>query len=902
MTIRNLERALTPASVTFIGASPQPGSVGQVVMRNLLGGGFKGPVWLVNPRHARIDGTPCFPTVAALPATPDLAVIATPPPTIPTIIDELGRKGCRAAVVITAGLDAATRQAMLDASRPYILRMVGPNSLGLWVPRLGLNASFGHISPAPGRLAFLSQSGALIGGILDWAASRHMGFSYVVSLGDMADVDVGDLLDILAADAATSAILLYLETVPAPRKFMSAARSAARAKPVVVVKSGRHAAGAKAAATHTGALTGADNVVHAAFRRAGLLRVRELSELFTAAETLTSLSPIAGNTLAIVTNGGGAGVLAVDRLMDMDGRLAELPPALVRTLDAVLPANWSRANPIDIIGDADADRYRLALEAVLQDCRADAVLVINCPTAVAAPRDTAQAVIDVVTRHRQQGGTATPVLTNWLGEEGAATARQAFRDSGIPSYESPAAAVRGFNHLWQYTRVQDALMQTPPSDPDMADIDRAAAREALRAAAKADRTMLNEWEAKALLAAYGIPTVDTRIAANPQEVRSLASEILKTNRAVAIKILSPDISHKSDVGGVRLALASADAAEAAAIEMERRIAAALPAARLVGFTVQPMIERPRAHELILGLAEDPIFGPVILFGAGGTAAEVIADTAVALPPLDLKLAHDLMEQTRIFRLLRGYRDRPSADLAALADTLVRLSQIVVERREIRQLDINPLLADEKGVIALDARIVIAPEEVEAEGPNPRLAIRPYPSQWQAVLATRQGTPVLVRPIRPSDEHLYGDFIARLSPEDIRFRFLAPKKEFSHRFIARFTQIDYARAMAFVALDETQTELLGVARLAADPDYVHAEYAIVVRSDLKGQGLGWLLMNHLIRYARAEGLHELRGDVLAANTTMLQMCRDLGFTIAADPDDPTLRRVTLSLSPAEGPRT
>jgi acetyltransferase len=896
MTIRNLEDAFRPRSVAVIGASDERGSVGKTLTENVLTGGFAGPIYLVNPRHQLVAGVPCFRDVEALPEAPTLAVIATPPHTVPPLVDALGKKGTRAVVVITAGLGNDLRQATLDAACPYCLRIIGPNCLGLWIPALGLNANFGFGMPRVGKLALLAQSGALIGGVLDWAAARGIGFSTVVSMGDMADVDVGDLLDFLASDVATGAILLYLETIPAARKFMSASRSAARAKPVVVIKSGRTELSAHAAATHTGALAGSDSAVQAAFRRGGLVRVNDLEELFTAAETLTCLRPIVGNELLIVTNGGGAGVLAVDDLMQSGGRLAPLNADLMAELDRVLPANWSRSNPIDIIGDAKPDRYAAAMDAVLARGRPDAILVVNCPTALASSTDAAQAVIDTIASHKDHG-SVPPILTNWLGEAAVAEARAKFREADIPSYESPADAIKGFGYLWQYTKAQDSLMRTPPRDADLSTVDAETARSIMRGAAKAGRPLLTEPEAKGVLAAYGIPTVPTRVAQSAEEVEEIARASLEQAPSVVVKILSEDISHKSDLGGVRLGLRSSHDARVAAQEMQAHIAELRPEARLQGFTVQPMIVRPNAHELLMGVFDDPLFGPTILFGAGGTATEIIQDTAAALPALDVELARDLIEQTRIFKLLRGYRDQPSANLDAVADTLVRLSQLVIDCPAVRELDINPLLADNIGVIALDARIRIEPREADQTGPNPRLAIRPYPNQWETFVETAGGSRILIRPIKPIDEHLYRAFIERLSPEDIRFRFLAPQKEFSHKFIARFTQIDYARAMAFVALSQDQQELLGVVRLAADPDYVSAEFAIIVRSDLKGQGIGWELMQHLIEYADAEGLRALHGNMLATNTRMLQISRDLGFEISADPEDHSLYKIRLELPDA-----
>ena len=893
MTIRNLDHALRPRSVAVVGASAEAGSVGHVLTRNMLGGGFTGPIYLVNPHQTEIGGKKCYQDIASLPEAPELAVVATPPATVPALIEALGARGTRAVVVITAGLSSELKQAALDAARPYCLRLIGPNCLGIAVPGIGLHANFGLSRPSPGKLAFLSQSGALITGILDWAAARGIGFSYVVSMGDMADVDVGDLLDFLAADIATGSILLYLETIPAARKFMSAARSAARAKPVVVIKSGRNKESARAAATHTGALAGSDAAVSAAFRRAGLVRVDELEELFAAAETLTSVKPVDGNELLIVTNGGGAGVLAVDDLMRSGGQLAPLSESIIAKLDAVLPANWSRANPIDMIGDAPPKRYEATLDVVLADCNADAILVMNCPTALASSSDAAQAVIDAIAR-APQPERLPPILTNWLGEETAAEGRRKFRDASIPTYESPTDAVKGFFYLWQYTKAQEALLRTPLRETERTRVAEEAARTVMRTAAAEGRALLTEPEAKAVLSAYGIPTVPTRVAASPDEVERIAATLLERTDSVAVKILSDDISHKSEVGGVRLGLRTAQDARHAAQRMRERAGQLRPDARIKGFTVQPTIIRPRAHELLLGIYEDRLFGPMILFGAGGTATEIIHDTAVALPPLDPELARDLMAQTRIFKLLEGYRDQPSAELSAIAETLVRLSQLVVDCPAVKELDINPLLADEFEVIALDARLRIEPSEVETPGPNPRLAIRPYPNQWETWAGTDNGYRIFIRPVRPADEHLYGAFVEKLSPDDIRFRFLAPRKEFSHKFIARFTQIDYARAMAFVALDKEQKQLLGVARLAADPDYVTGEYAIIVRSDLKGTGIGWALMQHLIAYAETEGLRELTGDVLASNQPMLEMCRALGFETSHDPEDLSICKVRLTL--------
>jgi acetyltransferase len=896
MTIRNFQFLLEPRSVALIGASTRPDSVGLITARNLLAGGFAGPIWFANPNHGAVEGRACYPSVAALPAAPDLAVIATPPATVPGLIAELGARGTRAVVVITAGIRDELKRAMLEAARQHLLRIEGPNCLGLMLPALGLNASFSHERPLTGDLAFLSQSGALITGIVDWARGRSIGFSHIVSLGDMADADFGDFLDYLAADAASRAILLYMESLTNAPKFMSAARRAARAKPVIVVKAGRGAAGAKAALSHTGALAGADAAYEAAFRRAGVLRVRELDDLFGAAELLARHPRLVGERLAILTNGGGAGVLAADRLGDHKGRLASLADVTRARLDAVLPPTWSHGNPVDIIGDADAARYRQALGVLMCDPTVDAILVINCPTALTSSTAVAREIVAQIERPTRSKEPLKPIIATWLGDEVSREARQIFAGNGIASFATPAEAIDGFAHLTGYARVQAALMRTPPSLPEDLSADRAVAGAILQRVLAASRSLLSEVEAKQLLAAYGIPAVPTQVARDPAEVAAMAQRWIAEYGSCVIKVLSEDISHKSDVGGVRLGLERADEARGAAEDMLRRIAGLLPAARIQGFTVQPMIRRPDAHELILGMSVDPTFGPLMMFGAGGTAVEVLRDTAHALPPLDLNLARDLMQQTRVWGLLQGYRSSPPADVDRIAEILVRLSYLVARHPEIREIDINPLIADDKEALALDARVRVA-----ADRANPRvaMAIRPYPSEWETQADLAAVGAIAIRPIRPEDEGLYAEFFAHVSVEDQRLRFFAIAPRLSHRYLALLTQIDYAREMAFVAIARETGALLGVVRVVADPDYTRGEYAILLRSDLKGRGLGWRLMQHLIAYARSERLEELHGLVLADNTTMLTMCAKLGFAIEREPGDAGLRRVVLSLAEPSG---
>ena len=876
MSVRNLQHMFKPESVAVIGASNREHSVGAAVMRNLLAGGFNGPVMPVNPKHEAIAGVLAYPDVAALPVTPELAVVCTPAGTVPGLIAELGARGTRAAVVLTAGLTHANasdgrslQQAMLDAARPHLLRILGPNCLGLLVPGAGLNASFAHLNALPGQLALVHQSGALCTALLDWAQSKGVGFSHFVSIGDSADVDFGDALDYLGSEPAAHAILLYMESVREPRKFMSAARAASRNKPVLVIKAGRVAEGARAAASHTGALAGSDAVYDAAFQRAGMLRVYDTDEMFDAVATLAHAGPAHGERLAVLTNGGGPGVIATDTLILSGGRLAELSDATIARLDAALPATWSRGNPVDVIGDGGGARYAAALEALLDDEQVDAVLVLHAPTAVVPNLEVAEAVVRVA----QAREVATRLLASWLGGAGVQAARTRLSEAGIANYDTPEGAVRGFMHRVSYRRNQVLLMETPPAAPDRFDAATEAARLIIDCALADGREALTEPEAKAILSAYGIPVVETRIVASPEAAADAARAM---GLPVALKVLSDDISHKSDVGGVVLDLESADDVRIAAERMHHRIARLLPDAKFQGFTVQRMARRPRAIELIVGASCDAVFGPVLLFGEGGTAVEVIEDSAVALPPLNVKLARELIGRTRVWRRLRGYRDRAAVDLEALTRVLLRLSQLIVDCAEIVELDVNPLLADADGVLALDARMHV--RRATGSGPD-RLAIRPYPEHLEEHFVL-DGLRVLVRPIRPEDEPEHKAFLNALSPQDIRFRFFGQVREFAHSQIARFTQIDYDREMAFIASEQTEQghDTVGVVRAVSDPDGQRAEFAIVVSAALKGKGLGRRLLEKMIRYCRERGVRELVGEVLAENEAMLRLARHLGFKV------------------------
>ena len=906
MSIRHLDSLFDPASVAVIGASDRVGSVGATVWRNLRESGFKGPRWAVNPKRREVGGEAAFADIASLPQTPELALVCTPADTVAGVMEALGERGTRAAVVLSAGLDATQKQAMLDAARKKLVRILGPNCLGLLAPHANLNASFAHAGAMPGELAFVSQSGAVVTAMLDWANARGIGFSQLVSLGEHADVDFGDLLDWLASDARTRAILLYIESIDgargAARKFMSAARAAARNKPVLVVKAGRSPQGQAAATSHTGALAGSDLVFDAAIRRAGMLRVDTLQELFLGAETLanfrglrggSSANPHAGamQRLSIITNGGGAGVLATDAAALAGIELAPLGAKTLRALDAMLPRHWSRANPVDIIGDAPVERYVAALQALLAEPESGTVLFMHAPTAIVPSAQIAAALVPVL--------KAAPgrVLSSWLGERSVLEARQMFRAAGIPGYDTPEEAVRAFSQLVTYRRNQELLMEAPPArapgaaDPSVpGDV---AAVQAIVALALAEgREWLNEAEAKDLLGAVGVPVTPVRVV-RPTALAALqaANEI---GYPVVLKIVSKQVTHKSDVGGVALNLEDETAVRSAARAMKRRFKRLRPDAQLSGFTVQAMVCRPQARELIVGASVDPLFGPVLMFGQGGISVEVVADRALALPPLNEPLARALIERTRVAKLLGGWRDVPAADLGAVVSVLTSISTLLAVEPRIAEIDINPLLADAQGVLALDARV-----RVSAAAPSgaAHFAIRPYPSELIETFEWR-GKPVTLRPIRPDDEARHLAFLEAIDPADIRLRIFYSRRSIERAELARLTQIDYEREMAFITTEldaHGEERTLAVVRAVCDPDNFDAEFGVLVRSDLKGAGLGGRLMRKMIAYLRGHGTRRLVATVLAENTGMLAMARHLGFAVQHTPDDGSTLSLRLPLT-------
>ena len=887
MSIRNLDALLQPRSVAVVGASDRPGSVGATVWRNLRAGKFDGALMPVNPKHRELDGVAVARRCKDLASAPDLAVVCTPAETLVDVVGELAALGTRAVIVLTAGIAAALKQRLRELARPTTMRLLGPNCLGLLSPGLGLNASFAHTDAIAGDVAFVSQSGALVTAVLDWAKSRRVGFSHMVSLGEHMDVDFGDLLDYLASEASTRSILLYIESIESPRKFMSAARAAARNKPVIVVKAGRSAKGAQAAASHTGALAGSDLVFDAAIRRAGMLRVDTLQELFVAAETLARFDADIDRGLTVMTNGGGAGVLAADAAASAGVELHKLGPSLLERLDSKLTSGWSHGNPIDIVGDAPAERYVETLEALLADPDTGAILFMHAPTAIVPSVDIARACLPVAREAKRR------LLSCWLGDGAVAEARRVFEEAGVADFETPEEAVQACAMLATYRHNQAMLLEAPSASASGAP-DKAAARAIVATALAAGREALDEVESKQLLAAYGIPTVRTaRVEATADAAAAAAKDI---GYPAVLKILSPDLSHKSDVGGVLLDISDEPALRAATRQMLACIGALRPDARIEGFSVQGMASRPHAQELIVGASVDSVFGPVLMFGQGGTAVEVIADRAIALPPLNRVLARDLVSRTRVAKLLQGYRGRAPADVDAVCDVLIALSQMQADLPELAELDINPLWADENGVLALDARVRLSRTPVAGAD---RFAIRPFPDELTECVDW-QGRTVTMRAIRPEDEPLHRAFIAHVAPADLRLRFFSSRRELPRTEIARLVQIDYAREMAFIALDTAPDgvqETLGVARAVCDPDDVEAEFALLVRTDVQGHRLGTVLMSKMVGYLRSRGVRRMSGYVLRENAAMHALLLGLGFEPESQTREPGTVYYTLKLQPA-----
>lgn len=891
-----LNPLFAPKSVAVFGASDRVDSVGQIVFKNMLDSGFQGKLYPINPKNALVQGQTAYASIGKIDEPVELAVIATPAKTVPGIIEECGIHGVKAAVIITAGFGeigtegVELERKMMEAAHLYNIRLIGPNCLGIMRPSIGLNATFNKGVANVGNIALISQSGALCTAILDWATLNDVGFSSVVSMGSSTDVDFGEILDYLVSDANTHSILMYIEGIRNARRFMSALRAAARIKPVILVKVGRHPAGSKAAMSHTASLVGADDVFDAAIRRVGVVRVENVTQLFTAARSLSCGFRPAGNRLAIVTNGGGPAVMAADRAADLGLVMAELSEKTITYLNDYLPPTWPHCNPVDIIGDAQADRYYHAVKACLDDENVDGVLAILTPQAMTKPLQSAKVLIELA--NATAGHHSKPLLTCWMGETQVAESRKAFTKAHHPHFRTPEPAVEVFSHLYAYYRNQKMLMQMPGPLSHHIEPDVDGARLIIEGAMQERRKVLTEMESKALLSAFHIPVAHTMVAHSPSEALLIAQQL---GFPVAMKINSHDISHKSDAGGVVLNLHSSHGVLASYQHIMDTVHLNRPEAKIDGISIEPMVVKPNGRELMIGVTTDPVFGPVITFGAGGTSVEIMGDRAVALPPLNHFLVKDLIQGTHVSRMLGQFRNLAAANINALEDVLLRVSEMVCELPLLKEMDINPLILDENGVLAVDARVVVEFRQPSADR-YAHMAIYPYPThlvcQWQMT----DGTDITIRPMRPEDAQLVKKFVHDLSDESKYFRYMNSVQELTEEMLARLTQLDYSREMALVAVvEEGEQEVgLGVSRYAINPDGASCEFALVIADNIAGKGLGQKLMVTLMDAARSYGLSVIEGEVLNNNHRMLKLMNRLGFTLKSSEDDPGVMKVSKEL--------
>ncbi|MBT2987904.1 MAG: GNAT family N-acetyltransferase [gamma proteobacterium symbiont of Ctena orbiculata] len=883
----------SPKSIAMFGASDRKNSVGEVVFRNLKAAGFKGAIYPINLKHDKVQGVKAYKSIEAVGKAVDLAVVATPAQTIPAIVQACGEHGVKAMIVLSAGFreTGATGRRLEDKivelAKEYGIRFIGPNCLGLIRPDQGINITFGNNNATAGNLALVSQSGAICTAILDWAEVNEVGFSTVISTGIGADLDFGDYLDYLVADPRTDSILLYVEGIKNARRFMSGLRAAARIKPVIVLKVGRHAAGAEASMSHTGALVGSDETFEAALSRSGVLRVETVSQLFSAAKALSSRYRVYGDRLAIITNGGGPGVMAADRASDLNIELAEFNNETIEKLNKALPDVWSHGNPVDIIGDAPPERYRAAIDTCLNDPGVDGTIVILTPQAMTEPEEVAQALIGLADHHKK------PILTSWMGGTQVESARKLFNNAKLPTFRTLENAVDAFSYLSSYQKNQRLLLQTPAkSSRRHIDPDTEGARLIIESALSEQRKVLSEPESFALLGAFRINAVRNGIARSANEALILAESI---GFPVAMKIYSPDISHKSDAGGIRLNINNAQVVRSTYRDLIEQVKETRPEARIEGVTVEQMYQSPNGRELLIGIVRDPVFGPVISFGSGGTAVEVMGDSAIALPPLNRSLASDLIDRTKAAKLLGQFRHMPPANREALIDVLLRVSTMACELPWIQEMDINPLIVDDMDAVAVDARIRVDFPRPSTD-PYNHLAIHPYPVNLVNRTQLPNGTNIVIRPIRPEDADLEQNFTRQLSDEAKYFRFMSSIQELTPEMLTRFTQIDYHNEMALIAVtEEGDHEIeLGVARYVTNPDKKSCEFALVVSDQWQRQGIGHKLMHQLMEVARDRGLDTMEGEVLSNNFKMLDLMKSLYFHITTSPDDNSIKQVGIDL--------
>lgn len=886
----SMDAIFTPRTVALIGATEKLGSVGRTILWNLISNPFGATIYAVNPKRNNVLGIKAYPTVADIPESIDLAILVTPAPSIPQLVQECVVAGVKGAIIISAGFkevgDAgiALEAEVLEAARKGNMRIIGPNCLGVMNPISGMNATFASTIARPGSVGFISQSGALCTSILDWSHQTNVGFSAFVSIGSMLDVDWGDLIHYLGDDPHTKSIVIYMESIGNARSFLSAAREVALTKPIIVIKAGQTEAAAQAAASHTGSLAGSDGVLSAAFRRSGVSRVYNIDDLFHMAEVLEKQPRPRGPRLTILTNAGGPGVLATDAVISDGGELAQLAPETLGKLDAVLPDAWSHGNPVDILGDADPKRYAEALEIAAQDPNSDGLLVVLTPQAMTDPTKTAEALSCV------QMPSKKPLLASWMGGADVEAGDAVLNEHDIPTFDYPDAAARIFNLMWRYNYNLRGLYETPmlPPDEETKSPDRDLVASLIANARKAGHTTLPEHESKKILKAYGIPVVKTEVATSAEEAVTIAENM---GFPVVLKLYSNTITHKTDVGGVQLNLKSAKTVSDAFDSIRKGVTEKAGAEHFEGVVVQPMV-RHEGYEIIIGSSIDAQFGPVLLFGAGGELVEVFKDSALGLPPLNTTLARRMMEQTKIYTALKGVRGRDPVDLDALEHLLVRFSKLVVEQPWIKEIDINPLLASPMGLVALDGRVLLHDADV-AEEDLPRLAIRPYPLEYSGDWETKRGERVHIRPIRSEDEPLMVDFHKTLSADTVYSRYLgliSLDQRVSHDRLTRLCFIDYDRQIALVVVRQNQStkapEIVAVGRLMKEYGRGEGEFAMVVNDELQGHGVGSELLKRLVDVGRAEGLHRITGTVLADNRSMLHVCQKLGFKLQKSVGEPT----------------
>ncbi len=879
MSIRHLDSIFKPKRVAVVGASDSPQGVGYAVLRNMIGAGFDGVVYPVNAKRESVQGIAAYASVMDLPNTPDLALVCTPAPTVLGVVKQCAKAGIKGVVIISAGFretgpaGLAVEQEILHVARQHDMRVVGPNCLGVITPRLGLNASFTVGMPGDGNIAFISQSGALGTSVLDWAQKKGIGLSHFVSVGNMMDTGFPDLIDYFGQDPRTKSLILYIESIVDARRFVSAARAFTRTMPIIAYKAGRFAQSAAAAASHTGALMGADDVHDAAFRRAGIERVFEIDDLFDCAELLGRQKPPSHGRLAILTNAGGPGVMATDALLARDGELAELEPATIEKLNGCLPAAWSHGNPIDVLGDATSQRYADAAELVLADPGVDALLVILTPQAMTDGQEVARRIGEVA------GNTNKPVLGAWLGGASVEAGRLMLTQHNVPSYPSPERAIRGFMHLVSYSQNIQTLYETPSVVP----IKGLGSHGGGGPLAGKPDTMLSEIDSKKLFQDFGIPVAMAEPASDADQAVALADAM---GYPVVMKVRSPQITHKTDVGGVALGLEDKDAVCGAFARITESAARLRPEALIQGVSIQPMIGGRNGVEMILGVKKDPVFGAVLLAGMGGVTAEVLKDRVLGIPPLNERLARRMLESLRCWPLLAGYRGRPPVDIDGLIEVLIHLSFLVAEAPNIKELDINPLLVTPTGVTALDARIITDDTPGSPDAHYSHLAVRPYPMEYTEKAVLEDGVEVMFRAIRPEDEPRWHELLASCSAESLRARFFSTIGKTTHKMATRYCYIDYDREMAIVALinEGDSKRMIGVGRLVADPDHTDAEYAILVADKWQGHGLGNMLTSYCLKTAQHWGIQRVYGGTMIDNRRMIATFKEQGFDVVTESEE------------------